>query len=600
MRKPRAGLIDRAIAALDPVKGLARQRARTAMALMESTTGSEGASRTRRGLINLGGYGGGPEADLHSQLATLRARARHLYRNAPIARGAIDEKVSLAVGCGHICAPQIDRDLLGLSHDEAEEWEGRASRLWRMHAESPNIHAGGTLNFAEIEALALRSALMSGDVLTIARFKDRADAPFASCIQLVEGDRLANPSDGADSKSQSGGVRRDSDGEPTEYHILDTHPGEFTHGETGRGKWYRAKDADGRRIINHLFFARRPGQTRGEPFLAPVIEALMQLKRYTEAEIFAAVVNSCFAVVTKSESGDGVDLIEQSIASGSGADERKAINIVEPGQIVDLLPDEEISSFSPERPTSSFDPFMRALLAQIAMALETTEEMLGRSFKASYSASRGSIEIALRFAATYDKWIVSRLCQPTYEMVIEEAVARGYLSAPGFFEDRLRRAAWLGALWIGPPRMTLDPSKEASADEMDLAMGVTDKIHIAAKRGRHFDDVVAARDRTERLEEKFALASAPPAPSQPPAADQEEEDEREEHGDEEDGDDERPDDARRALDAPPLQVHVHNHGAGEAKAPEVVLKRGREVVTVTAHDEHGRIKTFEKRWEDTP
>jgi capsid protein len=51
--------------------------------------------------------------------------------------------------------------------------------------------------------------------------------------------------------------------------------------------------------MDHL----RINQARGVPYLAPVIEALKQLDRYTESEIMAAVVNSFFAVFIKSKLG---------------------------------------------------------------------------------------------------------------------------------------------------------------------------------------------------------------------------------------------------------------------------------------------------------
>ena len=82
----------------------------------------------------------------------------------------------------------------------------------------------------------------------------------------------------------------------------------------------------GRRNAIHLFERRRPGQSRGVPYLAPVIETLKQLDRYTEAEIAAAVVAGLFAVFVKSE-GDGLSPLESAtlgITPGSGGDSPQA------------------------------------------------------------------------------------------------------------------------------------------------------------------------------------------------------------------------------------------------------------------------------------
>jgi capsid protein len=44
-------------------------------------------------------------------------------------------------------------------------------------------------------------------------------------------------------------------------------------------------------LVLHLFDKVRPGQSRGVPYLAPVIELIKQLGRYTDAEVMAAVVS---------------------------------------------------------------------------------------------------------------------------------------------------------------------------------------------------------------------------------------------------------------------------------------------------------------------
>ena len=65
---------------------------------------------------------------------------------------------------------------------------------------------------------------------------------------------------------------------------------------------------------------------------------------------------------------------------------------------------------------------------------------------------------------------------------LTEAVARGHLRAPGFFQNPLRRRAWLGSEWMGPARPTIDPVKDATADEKYLEMGVTSLTRISAER----------------------------------------------------------------------------------------------------------------------
>ena len=67
-----------------------------------------------------------------------------------------------------------------------------------------------------------------------------------------------------------------------------------------------AFDNSGIRQMLHIFTRNRPGMTRGIPYLAPVIESLKQLDRYTEAEIMAAVISSMFTIFVKTESDEGL------------------------------------------------------------------------------------------------------------------------------------------------------------------------------------------------------------------------------------------------------------------------------------------------------
>jgi capsid protein len=95
------------------------------------------------------------------------------------------------------------------------------------------------------------------------------------------------------------------------YHIKNSHPlsCNFTASGTAQ-EWTRIEafgKKTGRRNVIHVMNRERIGQRRGVPFLSPVIEALKQLGRYTDAELVAAVVNGMFAVfIEKGEnSGDG-------------------------------------------------------------------------------------------------------------------------------------------------------------------------------------------------------------------------------------------------------------------------------------------------------
>jgi len=272
--------------------------------------------------------------------------------------------------------------------------------------------------------------------------------------------------------------------------------------------WRRvpARTRDGRRIVLHIHGPReRPDLTRYAPMLAPVIESLKQRSRYSEAELMAAVISACFAIGLRSPEGDFGDGLA---SSGGQTADGTDISISEPGTIVDLAEGEEINAFSPGRPNSEFGPFIDAVAREVGAGVGLPYEMLVQQFNSSYSASRAAMEVAWQGFRTDRRAHVSQFCQPIYEEVITEAVARGLLEAPGFFSDPLRRRAWLGATWMGPARPTLDPVKDANSDRLYLEMGATSLTRISAERfGQDYRTVKRRRLQDGSAEAAAALRS---------------------------------------------------------------------------------------------
>jgi len=330
-----------------------------------------------------------------------------------------------------------------------------------------------TLNFQEIQALVLRSTLENGDVFVLTPAVKKKTSPYQVGLQTIEADRICNPDNKQDTDTLAGGVEKDEYGAPTKYHILQAHPGKYSSPKSN--KWiavpaYGGKT--GRRNILHLYSKLRVGQTRGVPDLAPVIEDLKQMGRYTEAEISAAVISSFFTVFIKSEYSGGIDVMEPDTETGGKASDKDYK--MGSGAMLDLNPNEDVSFANPTRPSQTFDPFILAMSRQIGVALELPFEMLVKHFTASYSAARAAMLEAWHFFLMRRKWLADNLCRPVYELFLWEAVASGRISAPGFLSgDPLIREAYLGSEWIGPAKGQIDEKKEIDAAEKRINVGIS-------------------------------------------------------------------------------------------------------------------------------
>jgi lambda family phage portal protein len=465
--KPNA--VDRLVTYVSPERGLRRQRARTMLAMTGGYTGARG---DRRQMREWQTRTGSADADTLMDLPVLRDRSRALEMNAPLAKGAINTTVTNAVGTGLMVQSRLDREVLrGIAANSDEEFdalERAIEREFRVHAGSTDCDVSRTQNFAGLQFLVFRSALESGDCFAVRRFVERPGMRLATGLQIVEADRCANPPGTRDSAEMAGGVKRDVFGAPTAYRFLQCHPGDIYGASNTAADEIAAFAQSGLRQVYHLFWRTRPGLTRGVPYLAPVIESLRQIDQYREAELMAAVVGAMFTVFVKTEQGDGLSGV--TTAAGAVPDKEQHLGN---GLILDLAYGEDIAVAQPGRPNVAFDDFTQAILRQIGVALELPFEILIKHFTASYSAAQAALVEAWKFFRARRAWLVSMLCQPFYEAVIYEAVARGLIRAPGFLGDPFLRAAYLGTEWVGPPRGQINQLVEVNAARERVDMGVT-------------------------------------------------------------------------------------------------------------------------------
>lgn len=467
---PEPTALDKFIGWISPEAGVRRLKAKTVMALYGGYTG---ARKDRRQTQAWQTIDGSADQVTLPDLPALRERSRDLIRNAPLATGAINTVVTNVVGTGLKVQSRVDRDVLkgvlGEKEEDFEAFERAAEREFRFWAASKHCDAAHQQNFAGMQDLALRSVLEAGDVFVLRRFVQRSGERYGTCLQLVEADRISNPDWKMDTPRLAGGVEKNAMGSPIAYHVLQAHPGDAK--DPGSRQWVRlrAYDRDGNWLVNHLARPTRVGMTRPAPYLAPVIESLKQLDKYSEAELMAAVVSAMFSVFIKSEDPDGLAPMED----GSAASRDDKDFHLGPGAILDLLPYESVEIADPKRPNAAFDQFVLAILRQIGVALEIPFELLVKHFTASYSAAQAALLEAWKFFRSRREWLASMYCQPVYEAVIAEAVAKGYLNAPGFFSDPMIRAAYLGTEWIGPPRGQIDQLKEGKAARERVDMGIS-------------------------------------------------------------------------------------------------------------------------------
>lgn len=489
--------------------------------LSEMLFGNPGAYRSassrNKNTIGWDAPEGSADADTLVDLPTLRRQSRDLVRNEALPSGAVSSVVTAVVYTGITPQSVIDYEFLGVSEDQAMQFQAMAERIFCNWADSKNADATRRLNFWQMQELALRSKLENGDAFAIRRFIERAGALLGVCYQLIEADRVATPPAKKENAAEiRAGIEFGKNGDPIACHVADVHPGEnLIAADYKRVPFY---DEKGDPIVLAMVPMKRIDQTRGVPFLAPVIEPLKQLSRYTEAEITAAVISGMFAVfVTSPAAGTGSSPVANlgvgvpgMVGSGQTQTVSKPHTKLQSGMIMDLAPGEEIKVAEAGRPNTAFEPFVQAVIRQIGVGLELPYEVLTKAFTSSYSAARAAIMDAWRMYAKEREAMISEFCAPVWRSVITEAIARGLLDAPGFWDSPLKRDAWLAATWIGASAPQIDPLKEANAAKAWNDLGVKSLTDIAAEQGKDWE-------RTNRQIIKERKIQAPPL-TPPPVA----------------------------------------------------------------------------------
>ena len=430
--------------------------------------------------------GADPDSDIIQHLPVIRQRSRQLSMEAPIIAGLYKTLATNVIGDGLRPEPTPDAGYLNMSPDGVKQFKNQYLRLWETHMESPNCDCYRRDNFYELTRLAFRAQLESGDCfVTMPRF-GRKNSLFDLRIQVVEADCVDTPEGQQRIEHEMmgndvlGGVELSQWGHVVGYwfytgpHKNATYRRSWHANTAGKPRWIFIPaygSETGEPNVLHLMETIRPGQRRGIPLIAPTIELALTLDRYIKAESVAANIQALFTLLIKTDNPDAMAGEIENL--DKGRDEYYKENEVGLGSgIVQFLrPGDDVTSVNPSRPTTAFEPFINSVIQQMGPSTGMPYELLVQKFQASYSASMGAMNMARGDLRVKRSGIIVDFCNPIYIALMDEAVARGLLYAPGYFDDPLARRAYTRVKWNGPGLPQMDFYKEVQAWEKAVSLG---------------------------------------------------------------------------------------------------------------------------------
>jgi lambda family phage portal protein len=215
----------------------------------------------------------------------LRAKSRDLVRRNAWANAALESYVANAIGTG------IKPQSMVLDATLREVLQA----LWRDWTVTAD--AAGLTDFYGLQALACRAMLEGGEALVRLRYRRPEDGlPVAMQIQVLEAEHLPVT---LNSKAANGnliraGIEFDRLGRRVAYHLYRSHPEDGTLAPMSGEGGLATVRIDAAEIL-HLFRPLRPGQIRGEPWLARALVKLNELDQYDDAELVRKKTAAMFA-----------------------------------------------------------------------------------------------------------------------------------------------------------------------------------------------------------------------------------------------------------------------------------------------------------------
>ncbi len=419
----------------------------------------------------------GAVAALTATQTELRTKSRDLVRRNAWANAALESYVANAIGTG--IKPQ------SLVTDSA--LRERIQALWRDW--TLDADAAGLTDFYGLQALACRAMLEGGEALIRIRYRRPEDGlAVALQLQVLEPEHLPVT---LNTTVENGNVIRagiefDGLGRRVAYHLYRTHPEDGALAPMSGNGGMETVRVDASEIL-HLFRPLRPGQIRGEPWLARALVKLNELDQYDDAELVRKKTAAMFAgFITRLAPEDNL------MGEGSADPNGVALAGLEPGTLQILEPGEDVKFSQPADVGASYAEFLRMQFRAVAAAMGVTyEQLTGDLTQVNYSSIRaGLLEFRRRCEALQHGVIVHQLCRPIWQAFIEQAVLEGSLALPGYVRgDPAQRRAYLAVKWIPQGWQWVDPQKEFNAMLTAMRAGLLSRSEAISSFGYDAEDI---------------------------------------------------------------------------------------------------------------
>lgn len=428
------------------------------------------------------------DEEIKGALKVLRNRCRDLTRNNAYARRFISLAKANTVGDRGVTLQVKARNDNGamdnLGNDQIEI-------SWKRWGRMGQCSVDGKISWVDAQRLFIENLVRDGEVL-VRLVKYPNDFGFA--LEFIESDLLDEEYNVTlpNGHRIRMGVELDSFNRPIAYHLFTAHPGD--NSTMWMGKSYNRIPAD--KMI-HAFLPERAMQTRGAPWMSPVIADLKMLNGYREAELVAARVGASKMGFFTSPAGDGF--------TPDDTENKVPIMEAEPGTFHQLPDGVQFQQFDPTHPTTAFADFEKAILRGIASGLGVSYTSLANDLEGvSYSSIRqGALEDRDQWKIIQD-FLIQHFVEPVYRAFLLSIMQNAVINIPASRFDKFAEATVFrarGFQWV-------DPLKEMNASVVGLQNGLLSMQDIANQQGRDVEEIFDQIQAEKEMAARYGLSMA--------------------------------------------------------------------------------------------
>jgi lambda family phage portal protein len=436
---------------------------------------------------------------------TILGRSRDLDENNGWINAGLDRRVESVIGVNIRLSAQPKYQLLNRDYTWRMKWTGDVQPrfdVWGNDIEHRN-DARQRLTFGAQARLAYLGYVRDGEACAEIRDDARGIANTTNVL-LIEPERVVTPPmlKGSEGPLLRDGIAFDKNGAMTGAWVCSRHPGDYGAREPERYDFIPVRGKTGRAKFVHVFNPRRVEQNRGISRLAEIMVPAKMIDRVDRAEVNAALKSALFSIFIESAgtpedigdmlapaSDDALDPWLDAYVNFRG---EKPV-VVDGAQVNQLFPGEKVHTPTATHPNSNYPDFIRFVLQKIAGSLGISYPQLSQDWSGiNYSSARALLNELWRSFMEDRRFFTQAFLTPIYAAWLEVEVANGDVKIPGGPANFYRnKTAICMAEWIGPGRGSVDPLKEANADNLDTAAGRKSTVEAVLERGRDPEDVLA-------------------------------------------------------------------------------------------------------------